>query len=79
MLRFANLARIIGLLSLAVALAGLDASRSRCMDAAARRAREALDDDAEHGALSAGEWLSYAALLVQVDRIVGDVSAPLPP
>ena len=25
-----------------------------------------------------GEWLSYAALLVQVDRIVGDLSAPPP-
>ncbi len=25
-----------------------------------------------------GEWLNYAALLVQVDRIVGDLSAPLP-
>ena len=24
------------------------------------------------------EWLGYVALLVQVDRIVGDLSAPLP-
>ena len=25
-----------------------------------------------------GEWLNYAALLVQVDRIVADLAAPLP-
>lgn len=39
--------------------------------------------DAHHstggdGALREGEWLNYAALLVQVDRIVSDLSAPLP-
>jgi hypothetical protein len=25
-----------------------------------------------------GEWLGYAALLVQVDRIIGDLRAPRP-
>ena len=34
---------------------------------------ERVDEQAE------GEWLGYAALLVQVDRIVGDLGAPLPP
>ena len=28
--------------------------------------------------IAEGEWLNYAALLVQVDRIVADLSAPLP-
>ena len=53
--------------------------RSKCVIAATRRARTALEHD---GALAdqplEGEWLNYAALLVQVDRIVGDLSAPLP-
>ena len=48
--------------------------------AASRRARIALEHD-EGAATDSieGEWLNYAALLVQVDRIVGDLSAPLPP
>ena len=53
--------------------------RSKCVIAATRRARTALEHDS---ALAdqplEGEWLNYAALLVQVDRIVGDLSAPLP-
>lgn len=65
--------------SLATALAGLEASRARCVASATRRARDALDQDDERDLLGAAEWLGYAALLVQVDRIVGDVSAPLPP
>jgi uncharacterized membrane protein YgaE (UPF0421/DUF939 family) len=53
--------------------------RDRCVLGASRRARVALEhgDDPEGDELE-GEWLSYAALLVQVDRIVRDLSAPLP-
>jgi uncharacterized membrane protein YgaE (UPF0421/DUF939 family) len=60
-------------------LAEVRARRAACVRGAFRRARlaldlgEGLDDDQLEG-----EWLGYAALLVQVDRIVGDVSAPLP-
>ena len=44
------------------------------------RARIALEhDDGTATDSIEGEWLNYAALLVQVDRIVGDLSAPLPP
>jgi uncharacterized membrane protein YgaE (UPF0421/DUF939 family) len=61
------------------ALAEVRTRRARCARGASRRARLALDhqpgvDDAE----LEGEWLNYAALLVQVDRIVVDLSAPLP-
>jgi uncharacterized membrane protein YgaE (UPF0421/DUF939 family) len=63
------------------ALAELRARRDRCAQAASRRARLALEEhdspDRHDDALEA-EWLGYAALLVQVDRIVGDLSAPLP-
>jgi uncharacterized membrane protein YgaE (UPF0421/DUF939 family) len=64
----------------AEALAEVRTRRARCVHGATRRARVAID----HGELAEaeyleGEWLSYAALLVQVDRIVGDLSAPLPP
>jgi uncharacterized membrane protein YgaE (UPF0421/DUF939 family) len=54
--------------------------RTRCVQAATRRARSALDHDGDvqDGELLEGEWLSYAALLVQVDRIVDDLSAPVP-
>jgi hypothetical protein len=56
------------------------ARRDRCARGASRRARVALehDDDADHAGQLEVEWLGYAALLVQVDRIVGDLSAPLP-
>jgi hypothetical protein len=41
--------------------------------------RSAIEHDQEPGADELdGEWLGHAALLVQVDRIVGDLSAPLP-
>jgi hypothetical protein len=61
---------------LASALAALRDRRARCMEAAARRAQSAIDhgDDAQ----LEGEWLGYAALLVQVDRIAADLTAPLP-
>jgi len=53
--------------------------RDRCVQAAARRARLALEgEDAEDLEQIEGEWLNYAALLVQVDRIVADLAAPLP-
>jgi hypothetical protein len=53
--------------------------RDRCVQAAARRARLALEgDNAEDLEQIEGEWLNYAALLVQVDRIVADLAAPLP-
>ena len=54
--------------------------RNVCKQAASRRARLAIDhDDDADAALVEGEWLNYAAMLVQVDRIVADLSAPLPP
>ena len=53
--------------------------RARCAEGAYRRARLALGhDDSVDGEGLEGEWLNYAALLVQVDRIVGDLSSPLP-
>jgi uncharacterized membrane protein YgaE (UPF0421/DUF939 family) len=67
------------------ALAEVTAQRERCVRGASRRARLALEHVAEHdehdvidGEQVEREWLNYAALLVQVDRIVGDLSAPLP-
>jgi hypothetical protein len=52
--------------------------RQRCVQGAARRARLALGQDEHADDLLEGEWLSYTAILVQVDRIVADLSAPLP-
>lgn len=64
---------------LASSLAEVHRRRERCMRGASRRARSAIEHDQEPGADALeGEWLSYAALLVQVDRIVGDLSAPPP-
>jgi hypothetical protein len=65
------------------ALAEIRIQRQRCVRGASRRARVALEHDAEAGRSAEGtaledEWLNYAAILVQVDRIVGDLSAPLP-
>ncbi len=65
---------------------GLDASleevrtrRDICKQAASRRARIAIDHDEDDDlALAEGEWLNYAAMLVQVERMVADLSAPLP-
>jgi hypothetical protein len=60
----------------------LDAVRAqwqRCLHGARRRAREAWEGEATAEALQLeGEWLGYGAILVQVDRIVDDLSAPLP-
>jgi uncharacterized membrane protein YgaE (UPF0421/DUF939 family) len=60
-------------------LAEVRARREMCVRGASRRARLALEQDGgvDDDQLES-EWLGYAALLVQVDRIVGDISAPLP-
>jgi hypothetical protein len=53
--------------------------RERCTQGAYRRARLALEhDDAPVHDQHESEWLGYAALLVQVDRMVVDLGAPLP-
>jgi uncharacterized membrane protein YgaE (UPF0421/DUF939 family) len=64
--------------AVARALAEVRARRDRCVQGASRRARLALEHDAPDGPELEGEWLNYAALLVQVERIVGDLSSPLP-
>jgi Fusaric acid resistance protein-like len=51
--------------------------RAPCARAAFRQARRALANDEDPGQPE-GEWMSYTALLVQVDRIVDDLRAPLP-
>ncbi len=61
------------------ALGDVRVKRDRCAQGAARRARLALEhDETFDDDQLEGEWLGYAALVVQVDRIVGDLSAPLP-
>jgi uncharacterized membrane protein YgaE (UPF0421/DUF939 family) len=61
------------------ALTEVRAQRQLCARGASRRARLALERaEGADGLQLEGEWLGYAALLVQVDRIVGDLSAPLP-
>jgi uncharacterized membrane protein YgaE (UPF0421/DUF939 family) len=64
--------------SVARSLAEVRARRTACLRGALRRARLALDHSESGDAQVEGEWLGYAALLVQVDRIVGDLGAPLP-
>ncbi len=62
------------------ALAEVRERRERCVRGAQRRVRFAFDHaDDPHRDSVEGEWLNYASILVQVDRIVGDLSAPLPP
>ena len=64
---------------LAAALAEVRTRRNRCAQGAVRRARLAVEQgEDDGGGQPEGEWLNYAALLVQVDRIVNDLSAPLP-
>jgi hypothetical protein len=64
---------------LARELAEVRTRRDRCMQGAFRRARLALEyGERPGGDELEGEWLGYAALLVQVDRIVGDLSGSLP-
>jgi uncharacterized membrane protein YgaE (UPF0421/DUF939 family) len=65
--------------TLADSIAEVRARRSACIRGAFRRARLALDHSGRPEEEQVeGEWLGYAALLVQVDRIVADLSAPLP-
>ena len=63
-------------LDVETAITNVRSWRSKCVVAATRRARTALEHD---GGLAdqplEGEWLNYAALLVQVDRIIGYLSA----
>jgi uncharacterized membrane protein YgaE (UPF0421/DUF939 family) len=55
----------------------LNARRDVCRKAASRRARLAIDvDDESDPTVVEGEWLNYAAVLVQVDRIVTDLGPP---
>ena len=64
---------------LARALAEVRTRRDRCVQGAFRRARLALEHGEQPGGDEReGEWLGYTALLVQVDRIVGDLSGSLP-
>ena len=65
--------------SVARSLAEVRTRRAACLQGAFRRARLALDHGDRDDAQVEGEWLGYTALLVQVDRIVGDLGAPLPP
>jgi len=57
----------------------VSARREVCRKAASRRARLAIDvdDQAEVYPID-DDWLNYAAVLVQVDRIVADLSTPAP-
>jgi uncharacterized membrane protein YgaE (UPF0421/DUF939 family) len=64
--------------SVALSLAEVRTRRQACLRGAFRRARMALDHGESGDAQVEGEWLGYAALLVQVDRIIGDLSAPQP-
>jgi uncharacterized membrane protein YgaE (UPF0421/DUF939 family) len=65
--------------AVAASLEEVAEKRSRCAQAATRRARLALEEHAAPEHVSEIEWLGYAALLVQVDRIIDDLNAPLPP
>jgi len=68
-----------GELGLVRALAELRERRADCVQSASRRAKLALDPDGRSDVDELeGEWLGYAALLVQVDRIVADLTGPPP-
>ena len=61
------------------AITDVRAKREECMAGARRRARLALQSDiASEDDRAAAEWLGYAAVLVHVDRIVHDLTGPLP-
>ncbi len=64
--------------SVARSLDEVKTRRTACLRGAFRRARLALDHGESGDPQVEGEWLGYAALLVQVDRIIGDLSAPQP-
>ena len=52
--------------------------RKPCARAAHRRTQVGLDDAEGEADGRKVEWMSYTALLVQADRIVDDLAAPLP-
>jgi uncharacterized membrane protein YgaE (UPF0421/DUF939 family) len=63
-----------------LALTEVEVRREPCAQAASRRARRVLVEDVDSPVDRAGlQWLSYAALLVQVDRIVDDLRATAGP
>ena len=61
--------------AVAGALQEVHAQRAPCARAAHRQTRETPGQESSG---PAPEWMSYTALLVQVDRIVEDLRAPLP-
>jgi hypothetical protein len=63
--------------SVAEAVQAVAARRAPCARAAHRQTLEAPDHEAGQPD-GVAEWMSYTALLVQVDRIVDDLRAPLP-
>ena len=58
-------------------LAIVNDRREACTSGAVRRAQLALEQEGLRDP-SGDEWLGYAALLVHVDRIVRDLTGPLP-
>jgi hypothetical protein len=52
--------------------------RAPCARAAHRQTLEGSTEEADPPGGKGPEWMSYTALLVQVDRIVDDLRAPLP-
>ena len=68
-----------GVAEVDAAITDIRTKREECMTGARRRARLALEGDAaSEDDRSAAEWLGYAAVLVHVDRIVHDLTGPLP-
>jgi len=63
---------------MAGALQDVSVHRAPCARAAHRQTLEVPDDAAGSPDERRLEWMSYTALLVQVDRIVDDLRAPLP-
>ena len=64
--------------SVADAVQDVAARRAPCARAAHRQTLEVPDHEVGQPD-GVAEWMSYTALLVQVDRIVDDLRAPLPP
>jgi len=63
---------------IAGALQEVHAARAPCARAAHRQTLESSGHEPEAPGGRGPEWMSYTALLVQVDRIVDDLRAPLP-
>jgi len=62
-----------------LALTEVEVRREPCAQAASRRARGVLVEEGSPVERAGLQWLSYAALLVQVDRIVDDLAATAGP